>query len=179
MIKLFNTLRRRHSTSDSRGMSLVEVIVACAIFGIVSAILLGFMVTSSNTHQSISGEIALQMQSQIAITQIKEYIIDANAFVFFDSATGTLTITDKDASGNTLSTHIFAHVGDIITYNGNELAKNITHFDISYTDLQRGTARTVNSISISIILERSGKTYSANQIVALRNETVSWALATP
>ena len=174
MMKL--QIKRRHLAADSRGMSLVELVIACAIFVIVSAIMVGLVVSASNTHRNISGEVALQMQSQIVMAQLKEYVIDANNTIYFDDGTQTLTIVNKNAAGVAQAPFVFNYnsAENMIYLNTYKLADYVTSFNVSRTTVTTGAVTTVNSVTIALTFERNGKTYTAEQIVALRNETVQW-----
>lgn len=144
---------------NNKGFSLVELIIAFAILGIVSGILVSIMISSSNMYRGVSSELSLQMQSQLVTSQLKEYIIDCNDMLFFYD--DTLTVRNSDAE------HVFEwHADDkTITYNGDLLATNVGAFSVSPVFDGRG-------VEILLRLEKNEDTYVAPQTVMLRNESV-------
>ena len=59
---------------DNRGVTLVELLISFAILGIVSAVIAGFITTSSNTYSTLTTEVNLQYESQMAMNQLQGYI---------------------------------------------------------------------------------------------------------
>ncbi|MDR0905899.1 MAG: prepilin-type N-terminal cleavage/methylation domain-containing protein [Oscillospiraceae bacterium] len=149
---------------DNRGLSLLELIIAFALLTVISAIMLGFMVAGSRMYRTVSGEVSLQIQSQIVMAQIREFVVDCNGEIAFSD--GALTIINTDA------THIFTLYGNKLHYNGDELASNVTSFRAAF-DYDYGAEPTVKSVTIRLTLEKSGEEYSAMQVIALRNENVT------
>jgi len=166
MKKLF--IRRARLQGDNRGMSLIELIIAFTLLAIISSIMLGFMVAGSNMYRSVSSEVSLQLQSQIVMAQLKEYIVDCNEQLTFDGAARTLLI--KNSGGEQ---HRFQLRDDNkIYYNSDELATNVTVFAVTCEYNYRAET-TVASVTVTLTFEKSGKSYTESQIIALRNETVS------
>ncbi|MDR0838364.1 MAG: type II secretion system GspH family protein [Oscillospiraceae bacterium] len=149
---------------DKRGMSLIELVVAFALLAIVSLIMLGLMVASGNLYRRVSDDISLQLQSQIVMAQIREYVVDANGTIAFDGAALTIRNSDGD--------HIFTKTGDTITYNGDLLASHVESFDVELTD-KTDVGAFLKSVTVSATFARGGDTYSARQVIALRNENVT------
>ena len=146
---------------NNTGFSLVELVVAFALLSIVSVILISFMVSGSNMYKNVSTEFALQMQSQTAMAQIKEYVVDCNGAVYFDGETLTVRNTDKD--------HCFVwdSFEKTVTYNGDLLATDVSSFIVNAPN---------KAVLISAVFEKNGKTYESTHAIALRNETVSLSL---
>ena len=161
----------RELPSDNRGLSLVELIVAFTILAIISGIMLGFMVTSSNMYRNVSTEVSLQLQSQIVMAQLKEYIVDCNEEMTFDSVADTLTI--KNSNGEV---HRFElRSDDKIYYNSDELATNVSVFSVVLDYNYGASGATVSQATVTLVFKKNMKTYTESQIIALRNETVTSA----
>jgi hypothetical protein len=132
--------------------------------------MLGFMVTSSNMYRHVSDDVSLQMQSQVVMAQIREYVVDCNGTVSFSG--GTLAISNIAADGSTVP-HVFSRdIADSahMLYNGDLLATNVADFTALPDVRPNGT---VSSITINLTLTKNGKTYRGEQVIALRNEYVT------
>lgn len=66
-----------NAVKNNKGLSLVELIVAITIAAIVSAAVLGFIVTSTHQYRIANAEVNLQYEAQIAINQMQDLLIDA------------------------------------------------------------------------------------------------------
>jgi len=82
---------KRTLLKDNRGLTLVELIIAVTLLVVVSAILLGFVVTGTNLYKNVSAELDLQFQSQTVSALLREYLIDCNYAVCVEE-----TDTDND-----------------------------------------------------------------------------------
>lgn len=67
----------RKLRKDRRGLSLVELICAAAILGIITATIGGAMVVATHSYRNGTVEAALQQESQFTINAIEALIIDA------------------------------------------------------------------------------------------------------
>lgn len=86
---------------NNKGFSLVELIVSFAVLSLV-LVLIGIVIKSSaNTYSMISSNINLQYESQLAMSQIQEYVIDCNGSVVVldDDGNNILYIFNKRATG--------------------------------------------------------------------------------
>lgn len=68
---------------NNKGFTLVELLVATAIIGIVITAITGFMVVGSRTFASTSTEVNLQYESQLAFNQLQDLIIDTSLGVAY------------------------------------------------------------------------------------------------
>ena len=145
---------------ENKGFSLVELVIAITLLVIVSSILLGFMTTGSNMFRRISTDVSLQMESQVAMAQLREYIIDCNDTLLYDSSTGSLTIRN---SGPEEHVFVWNAADGIIRYNGDPLAEHVSDFHLT----QIGGA-----VEIVLVFSRQSEVYHAAQTINLRNDTV-------
>ena len=146
--------------NDNKGFSLLELIIAFALLAIVSVILLSFMTSGSNMYSSVSTEFALQMQSQVVMAQIKEYVVDCNGAIYFDGETLTIRNSDADHS------FVLNAAERTISYNGYPLATDVSAFSVQ-------SAFSSGAVEVITTFEKNGKSYSTTQVIALRNELVS------
>ena len=146
--------------NDNKGFSLIELIISILLLAIVSTMLLGFMSTGSTAFRRISTDVSLQMESQVAMTQLREYIIDCNDTLRYNQSTHTLTILNSGPSE-----HVFTwdQTDGIIRYNGDPLAEHVS--DINFVKVDGG-------VEITLSFNYLNENYHATQTVALRNNAV-------
>ncbi|GHV33564.1 hypothetical protein FACS18949_07840 [Clostridia bacterium] len=148
--------------NDDRGLSLVELIISIAILAILSTILVGFISSGGGLYRSVSASVSLQMKSQTALAQIREYTVDAHT---------STSITDMGTGLNIDNgTHVFTREDDKVMYKYNggasvELASDVQEFFVKYAD---GFGE--RALEITLTLAKMGKTYTSTQVVALRNK---------
>lgn len=158
---------------NNRGFTLVELIVATAILGIVTLSACAFMVAGTRAYSSLNYTVRLQQESQLIMTQLEEYAVDCTSGMAWDGS--TLYIVD----GSTV--HVFAFAGNAIRYStctaaatltiptGDLMAEHVSGMSVSFAD---------KKVHIALDMERSGKTYHATQVIALRNQpetAASWS----
>lgn len=158
---------------NNRGFTLIELIVSTAILGIITLAACSFMVAGTRAYSSLNYTVRLQQESQLIMTQLEEYAVDCTSGMAWDGS--TLYIVD----GSTV--HVFAFGGNAIRYStcataatltipaGDLMAEHVSGMSVSFTD---------KKVHIALDMERSGKTYHATQVIALRNQpetAASWS----
>jgi len=146
--------------NDNKGFSLIELVISISLLAIISGMLLGFMTTGSNMYRRVSTDVSLQMESQVAMTQLREYVIDCNDTLRYDSAAHTLTVLN---SGPQEHRFIWNQIDGIIHYNGDPLAEHVALFELIQVD---------GAVEITLVFEHLGESYHSTQTVALRNDAV-------
>lgn len=68
---------------NNKGFTLIELIIALTIVTIVSVAVFSFAIVSSRTYQKQTKEVELQYESQLAMNQVQELLIDANRGVAY------------------------------------------------------------------------------------------------
>ena len=163
---------------NNQGFTLTELIVSAAILGIVAVAACAFMVAGTRTYSSVNYSVRLQYEAQIAMAQLQEYTVDCTDGIAWDGSTlyivnGTdVHLFKFDSQAETLS---YAKTGkaenlDESTITYNLAAEHITDMDVK---LNEGQAE------ITLQMQRNSKTYSATQLIALRNRpeyASSWVL---
>ena len=146
---------------DNKGLSLIELVIAISILTIVSAMLVGLMSTGSNMFRQVSTDVSLQMEGQVAMTQLREYVIDCNDTLHYDDATHTLTVTNSPTQKHSF---VWNPTDGIIRYNGDPLAEHVAAFRLYQVE---------GAVEIALAFEHLGESYYATQTVALRNDAVT------
>ncbi len=86
---------------NNKGFSLVELIVALAIFGVAGVAVFGFMVNSSRLYQRSNVDVKLQYEQQLAVNQIRDMVVESDKGIYFDDTSKTLALYGamKNVSG--------------------------------------------------------------------------------
>lgn len=172
----------------NKGFTLVELIVATAILGLISLAVAGFMAAGARTYGSLNYTLRLQYQAQLAMSQMQEYVIDCVDGIQWDG-TDTLTIVNGDGAGqavqfvytaadNTITLQKGEYTADTFVGDGVPavLVEDVDNFAISLTpDAEDGTL--VQSVTLTLNLARQGKTYTGTQTLALRNRPTDLSTA--
>lgn len=151
---------------DNRGFTFVELLVGIVIFGLVTTAALGFVVTASKTYGNVNGAINQNLDAQLAVNQIAEYLIDCNGSLSFSETGSSLRITNKGENGDEV--YVFSLADDqLLLQTGNAqnnaslLANGVTVFDVELSP-----SRAV----ISLNTEKRGRVLEESRTVALRNQ---------
>jgi type II secretory pathway pseudopilin PulG len=157
---------------NKKGFSLVELLVSFAIFGVICVAIVGFISMSSRSYRRTSALINLQIEYQVTMNMLNEYIIGCNAGIAFNPNTNTLYIVNKDEDDNfSTETFNFVNTGDNrgLFLNGivDMISKNITEFLVTENNNIVSVTMTFHPLALS-------RGYSATQMTALRNTPV-WA----
>ena len=80
---------------NNKGFSLVELIVALAIFAIAGVAVFGFMVNSSRLYQRTNVEVKLQYEQQLAVNQIRDMYHDKQIIMPGSLRCGHRTYIDR------------------------------------------------------------------------------------
>lgn len=86
---------------DNRGLSLVELLITVTIVAIVIVSAAGFMLSGSRSFAKGSADSDVQSESELAVNQIEDLVIDVNGGVSYDDATESLIMyhVEKDDVG--------------------------------------------------------------------------------
>lgn len=70
--------------SRHKGFTLIELLVSVAILGILVVAELAFMATGANTYSSVFNDVDLQTESQTAMNQLEDYIVNCSGGLCFN-----------------------------------------------------------------------------------------------
>ena len=168
----------------NQGFTLVELIVASAIMGIVALASAGFLSAGARTYRSVNYSLRLQYESQLTMAQLQEYLIDCNGrYVRLKNpiSGGTNSISTSisadapsDASVGTLHCFRYSHTDQTLYYGENRPRSAVGP---SADDLlsEHISAMSVNldavnsSVTVELTFTRQNKSYTSAQTLSLRN----------
>ena len=177
-------MRGLEMKGNNKGFTLVELIVATAILGIVTLAASGFMIAGSRAYSSLNYTQRLQYESQLLMEQLQEYLLDCSAGATW--AGNTLYIVNNNDSDPTQKPiYVFTRnsEGQILFGSGiateltdssvatDLMAEHVTGMNVEFATFRREDNRVViQEITVGLTMERNGKTYQAQQVIALRNQ---------
>lgn len=168
---------------NNKGFTLVELIIATAILGIVVTGIYGFMVTGANSYRSVSSSIQLQTAAQQAMGQIQETVLDCDTAVYVPTAGEALYLLNQDSDTDKYTLCAYTLDADGLNYqqltattatevSAIEGSKKHPLSELA-TDFMAETGESdggrISGITITLTLERDGKSYTGTQTIALRN----------
>lgn len=171
--------RWRKGRRDNRGLTLVELMCAIAILGLIGATVSGVMIVSAQSYQRGAGDIELQQEAQIAVNQIGDLVIDTTAQVTAPADGSSLTI-DKGTSRYIITHNTATHelLYSEYTINGDGallpvvenqlLAQNVTVFKANVDDFS-----TYGVLRIRMELVKGERSYAADFTITARNGQLS------
>lgn len=180
--------------NDNRGLSLAELVVSLAIFAIVLTSVFSFMLAGSKAYTNISDRLSLDLDAELLMNQLTEYLIDCNGTVYYHDH--NLYVVNQEEDGS-YTAQVFAfRPDDKAIYFGSGTAKKIASGSsprfsttATATDLlaenvaalevqpvSRDGAR-LSSVRIFFKLAKGTDIYTAEKALALRNRPVSGAVS--
>lgn len=164
---------------NDSGFSLIELLAATAILGILAVAEMTFMSTGANLYRSVFGNVSLQVESQTTMNQLEDAVINCNGYLCFED--GELRVVNTATAQNTEAVYRLAADKKEIDYSrytftgGAEDASPTENVLMSsHVESLRITPATdsggnITSVKISATFSRQGVTCSADQIVSPRN----------
>lgn len=167
---------------NNKGFSLIELIVATAILGIVVIGAGGFMVSGANSFRSVFTNVSLQYTAQQAMNQMQDVILDCDTTIY--AVSNVLYIADREADG---SYTVYAYTvlnqelqlqkvynvtdsTDIATISSSQQHRVASDTTDLWVSVEREPTTGVGlSATCTLSLTRQGKDYISTQTVALRN----------
>lgn len=177
-----------HSISDKRGLTLIEVICAIAIFSMVIAIVGGVLVISSNTYKNGSTETEIQQEAQFAANKISDIIKDSVEVTFLGGAgvqgnygrlvmnngTKKFVVDLADGGNQLMYGEAEASVEDTAIVPTELLANHITSFLADTSAFEQS-----HTVRIDMAIEADGREYAMGYNMTARNEEVTTTSITP
>ncbi len=169
----------------NKGLTIVELVCAIAIFGVLSATIGGIMVFGARSYQNSTKEVELQRESQLTANQISDLIIDTTSSVsYVESAGATRTlviqqgnrkyeVTYRVAEQDIVFTEYEVAVGgDVLLGEANQLmASNVVDFEAKGVDKFQQTG----SLQLRLKFASGSRGYESWYTISARNGMVEEA----
>lgn len=157
---------------DQRGFTLVELIVAVLIMGMVMLAAAGFIASAANSYRVSNIEIELQMEAQIAVNQFGDILIEAREYTVQENVDGTmakLTVTTGEGITYTFRVDTGKHRLMFSVDGGEEalLAKYCESVRITPGTKPAEGEKQIVTVVIDFL--HSGKSYTTTNCISLRN----------
>lgn len=183
---------RKRKTRNNKGFSMVELLVAFGIMGVIVTTVGYMMTTSSKTYSSLSTESQLQSEAQLVANAISELAIDsfdagntleAKYECKIDPAVNDfLVLMSKDKNGGSYKNtrYQISHEGNelylitqeydssadsYIAYNKSLLGQYITGFTVNLNRVKDD-----NLIAFQLVYTKNGRSYTGDYQVYMRNK---------
>lgn len=166
---------------NDRGFTLIELIVSIAILGIIAVAAGGFLVTGTRTYANVNYSVRLQYESQLAMSQIQNYVMNCNSGIAYDDSSKTLYVADSETDSHPLYLFKYDDAAHQLKFSSGSASQNIsiaggsadkimaehvTAFSVACVPDGSGRA---DSIKITLKLAMGGKDYEGSETIALRN----------
>lgn len=170
---------------NHKGFSLVELIVALAILGIVAVSEVMFVTTGSRTYHSVLNDVNLQVDAQTAMNQLEDYIINCSGGLCFQNNTlylingevgsGTEYVFSFDVDANELnySRYSISVSGKSVTRSLAESGLMATKVEDFQVDYRTDTDGNIPSVTVKMKLVQGNEISAKNKTIALRNRPAS------
>lgn len=160
---------------NNRGMTLVEMIVAFAILGLVSASIFSMMLTGTKTYTKLTNTVKLQYDAQLATANIEKRILNCDEGFEWDGSSlilvedGTAHVLNWNASTGEFKYGTGPMSSDEASLNMYLLAEHVTAFRVDVQTTTEESVTVVQRVEYEVKLERNGQSYTRGKAVALRN----------
>jgi prepilin-type N-terminal cleavage/methylation domain-containing protein len=169
----------------NRGFSLIELVVAMAVMAIVGACVYGFVTTSTKSYNTVSQDVDLQEEAQIAMNQLTSILINAQNGVSYEETGGVKTlciynndnryVIEMNDGGDSLYYKLEprktdssgAYTMDFEAVADSDRALMAEYLEDFSIDISQATSGTV--VDVTMDFKKSNTTYTAQQKVTLRN----------
>ena len=173
--------------NNDHGFTLVELIVSIALLGIIAVAAAGFLVTGTRTYTNVNYSVRLQYETQLAMNQIQDYVMNCSQGIAWEGSTLYIVNSDKTEKKISFSStdgklsfgQGIAAETDSVTAS-DLLAENVTAFSVTFSPAPTGQNKTTTATAatVTLTMERGGKSYTGTQTIALRNNPIaanSWS----
>lgn len=161
---------------NNKGYTLVELVVAMAIFAIIMAEVCNMMRQSSKLYLNGTYEIDLQTEAQQIVQQMEELLIDASVSINLTPNAAGLSVNDIDIDGIYLIQYLqpdpSVSYGNIyLTATGPYTANyELMGEYVESLSLNMAEYETASKVTLEIALRNDQYTYSTSKDIYLRND---------
>lgn len=178
----------------NKGLSLVELIATIAIMAIVSLAIVGFLMVSMNHYEKAENQVNLQQESQLAMNQIQELVVDATNGIAYEP--GKLIIYNRNTKTNESEKIELEKSDNRILYtrytldsnymwqtdtssSGQPFADFVKKFDVTLYDTEGQPAsadteaKQIGQVKVHLEFEWKKENFTSDNVITLRNTVVA------
>ncbi len=169
-MKLFMKKRKQ----NNKGMSLVELICAVAIFGVVTTAIGSAMVVSAQNYSRNTYELDVQQEAQTTTNLVGNLLVEAVAASFDDTlAKPLLEIEGENIKyqieyDTTAQTLNYKEIDAALNESVGVLAENVVAFDTNL-DKDGDAFEADKNVEVTLSIEKNGRVYDASYNTTARN----------
>uniref|UniRef100_UPI0040578E2E PilW family protein n=1 Tax=Acetatifactor sp. TaxID=1872090 RepID=UPI0040578E2E len=161
---------KRQIKNDNAGFSLVELLVAIAIFSIVSIAFFEFVMVALKHYQKETMEVEIQYEAQLAVNQLQDLMIDAKKGVSY-TVNGMLSVrSDAEIpAGTTVNSK------EVIVYNANRyyvVKWNAADRELVYSEYLREADATWTTVADEQLMAEYISDFSVDLSLYERNQSI-------
>ena len=173
----FQDKKGKNMKLNNRGMTLVEMIVAFAILGLVSTSIFSMMTTGTKTYTKLTNAIKVQYDAQLASAKIERQILNCNDAIYW-TADQVFMVENETVHAYCLNPEkktLYYGTGMLDNIGNTELtmymlAENVNSMSIvNEKKVEIDESTMVKYLQLQMELERNGKIYAVDKTVSLRN----------
>ena len=171
---------------NNRGMTLIEMVVAFAILGVLSVAVFSMMLTSTKTYTKMTSSIKLQYETQVALANIESRISNCNRGITWKVENGREELFLVSGEDNARSLEVIYLSGnqDKLYYGTASfestdmtfylLAEHVASISVELlpTETVDGItkpAKEIKQVKLTLTMEQNGVSYTGQKTIALRN----------
>ena len=177
---------------NNKGFTLVELIICIVIFGIIVAAVFGFMISGSKSYETVNGRVNLQMDSQLTMNFINEYLIDCDTAVYSDGSNMLCLINEAPAGEYIAYVFQFIDADNTLYFSKSVsvtpnadgsfacemdapevLSDKVGSFSVAPSIIIDGNTTRVGSVDTTLSFKNSSTNKTFSQTVSLRNKPKS------
>lgn len=174
---------------DTKGLSLVELVVAIAVTAILSTSIGLFFIIFVKNYEGTKDNLDIQYEAQVSLNEMTRIAMESKGISHVNTleasgVSGVITnpimvaFESEDDGGNTIY-HVFSYnnntvyyddTTDASTYNQYEFANNISNFIIEPSPYNTDNFSETNSIKIIFEIKKGDAKLDVNTVVKFRNK---------
>lgn len=162
--------KKRRIKDDNAGFSLVELLVAIAIFSIVSIAFFEFLTVAVRHYQKETMEVEIQYEAQLAVNQLQDLMIDAKKGVSYTVNGITNIQSDADiVAGTTVNSK------EVIVYNTDRyyvVKWNVADKELVYSEYKREADGTWTEVADEQLMAEYISEFSVDLSLYDRNSSI-------
>ncbi len=167
---------------NNKGFTLIELVLAIALFGLLALTLSTFLLSGVNTFSSVYNSNDAQYTANILHSQIERTILSANREITWNNSNNQLIVEeyivgtgdiyytiDLDEANNIL--YYSENVGSSITPT-DKMGVNVDTFKVEFVSEIVGSNTVATQAGVTVVINHDGKRFESTKVINLINEPI-------